>query len=454
LNLAAEAGVFLLLYPHVAKLHRRVDADGVSFVTNGLALAILIPTKGINAPLATMQRFLARISRLSVPLLGPAFAILLLLASAARAAVAGGGAASNGRGYVGFATHPDNPLEKRLWADAADGRLDDFSPLAAALVAGGVDNQRDLQRYEQKAAALVEKLHRSENLAGTPREQIEAIFKFLHQKVLYAGYDLAYTDLRRVLDEGRFNCISAVVVFGYLADRCGLDCRGLEMPGHAACRVLTADGPIEVETTCPRWFSLSEAEKSRIPACGNRSIGAASPPDRTKAREVSPIQLAAMIYYNRGVDFLAEKHFAEAAAANAKALRLDPANATARGNLLATLNNWSIELVNSNRFDEAVQRLRQGMALDPQFAPFTQNFIHVHHQWAEDLCRTGRFDEAASLLSRAASEMPGRDDLRRLQTEVSHRRTQANFSNIKSAPTANRLPAAEVLELQSRKAGL
>jgi tetratricopeptide (TPR) repeat protein len=454
LKLAEEADVFLLLYPHVAKLHRRVDADGRSFATGGLDLAIIIPTKGINAPLATMQRFLARISRQSVPLLGLVFAILLVLASTASAAEAGGETATNGRGPTGFATHPDNPLEKRLWADAADGRLDDFSPLAAALVAGGVDNHRELQRYLQKAVALVEKLKRSENLAGSTREQVEAIFRFLHQRILYGGYDLAYTDLRRVLDEGHFNCISAVVIFGYLADRCGLDCRGLEMPGHAACRVLTADGPIEVETTCPRWFSLSDAEKSRIPAGGNRLIGAAAPPDRTKAREVSPIQLAAMIYYNRGVDFLAEKRFAEAAAANAKALRLDPTNATARGNLLATLNNWSIELVNSNRFDEAVQRLRQGMALDPKFAPFTQNFVHVHHQWAEDLCRTGRYDEAASLLSRATSEMPGRDDLRRLQTEVSHRRIQANLSNIKSSPTVNRLPAAEVMKLQSWKAGL
>ena len=43
-----------------------------------------------------------------------------------------------------------------------------------------------------------------------------------------------------------------------------------------------------------------------------------------EARQVSPIQLAAMIYYNRGVDLLGEKRFAEAARANAKALRLIP----------------------------------------------------------------------------------------------------------------------------------
>jgi len=244
-------------------------------------------------------------------------------------------------------------------------------------------------------------------------------------------------------------------LFNDLAGRCGLDCRGLEMPGHVVCRVLLTDGPLDVETTCPRWFSLSEAEKNRTTAVGTKAIGAAAPPDRTKAREVSPIQLAAMIYYNRGVDFLAEKRFAEAAAANAKALRLDPTSATARGNLLATLNNWSIELGNSGQFAEAAERLRQGMALDAKFAAFTQNYVHIQHQWAEHLCRTGRYDEAASLLSQAMSEMPGRDDLRRLQSEVSHRRAQAIFSNVKSGPLpASRLPTVDVRELQSRKTGL
>ena len=76
----------------------------------------------------------------------------------------------------------------------------------------------------------------------------------MHRRVLRGGYDLAYTDLRRVLDEGRFNCISATVLFNYLAGQCGLECRGLEMPGHAMSRVLLADGPVDVETTCPQWF--------------------------------------------------------------------------------------------------------------------------------------------------------------------------------------------------------
>ena len=67
-----------------------------------------------------------------------------------------------------------------------------------------------------------------------------------------------------------------------------------------------------------------------------------------------------MIYYNRGVDLLAAKRFAEAADANANALRLDPQNAVARGNLLATLNNWSIALGDAGQFAEAIERCAKG----------------------------------------------------------------------------------------------
>ncbi len=343
---------------------------------------------------------------------------------------------------------PSCPLEERLFADAADGRLDEFSPLDAALVASGVEDVDCLHRYAQKAAALADELRCSEKLAGTPRQQIEAVFEFLHQRVLYGGYDLAYTDLRRVLDDGRFNCVSATVLFNYLAGEFGLDCRGLEMPGHAMSRVWlpaaekgdspplceVPSGPfrqrgtvplfLDVENTFPRWFCLKDDPRQQK-ATVAQMIGAAASADRSKAREVSPIQLAAMIYYNRGVDLLGEKRFAEAARANAKALRLDPKNATARGNLLATINNWSIELGNTRHFAEAVDLLRQGLAMDAKFEAFAQNYVHVHRQWVDHLCREGRFGEAIEILSRAAAEMPDRDYLRKAQSEVRQRWAKA-----------------------------
>ncbi len=312
---------------------------------------------------------------------------------------------------------PQNPMEQRLFATAADGRLDELSPLAAAMIAGGVEDADSLLRYERKVVLLVEELRGSGSVAGSPREKAEAIFAFLHRRVLHGGYDLSCTDLRRVLDEGRFNCVSATVLFNHFAAAFGLDCRGLEMPGHAMSRVQLPGGAFDVETTCPGGFHGSSGPQCASAASG-KTIGAAAAADRAKAREVSPVQMAAMIYYNRGVDFLSEKRFAEAAACNAKSLRLDPTNATARGNLLATINNWAIALGDSGHFAEAVELLRQGLAMDSHFEAFAQNFVHVHHQWADSLCGEGRFEEALSVLSRAATEMPRCEYLHRAQDDI------------------------------------
>lgn len=332
-----------------------------------------------------------------------------------------------------FAGRPDNALEARFFADAADGRLDEFSPLGAALVAGGVDDADELRRYEQKAESLANELRQSLDDDSSRREQVETIFEFMHRRVLRGGYDLAVTDLRVMLDQGRFNCVSATVLFNFFCGELGLECRGLEMPSHAMSRVLLADGPIDVETTCPRWFHLA-GDLPRQTAAVSKTIGAAAWDDRSKAREVSPSQLAAMVYYNRGVDLLTEKRFAEAAAANAKALRLDRSNAVARSNLLATINNWSIELGNDGYYAEAISLLRQGLAMDRRFEPFGQNYVHVHHQWVEHLCGKGHFDQALAILARAKAEMPDREYLRRAETDVHRRRATAVASTPQSGP--------------------
>jgi pentatricopeptide repeat protein len=322
------------------------------------------------------------------------------------------------------------PLEERLFDDAGDGRLEDFSPLAAALVASGVEDAQVLQRYEQRQTELLEELRGSGKLAGPPRQQAQVVFEFMHRRLLTAGYRTDGTDLRAALDQGRFNCVSASVLFNCLAGELGLPVCGLEIPGHAMSRLLLADGPLDVETTCPGWFQLLEDPRQQAemvakaigpgpgfrsaptlarcpasPVTNFRSVPTAG--ERSQAREVSPAEMAAMIYYNRGVDLLAEKHFEQSAAANAKALRLDPQSATARGNLLATINNWAISLGSSERYAEAVDLLRAGLKLDPGYETFVPNYVHVHHQWVEGLCRSGRFEEALQVLARAAVEMPG-----------------------------------------------
>ncbi|MDZ7615884.1 MAG: hypothetical protein U1E05_02705, partial [Patescibacteria group bacterium] len=206
-----------------------------------------------------------------------------------------------------------------------------------------------------------------------------AVFDYLHRCMLHGGYRIDCTDLRIALDEGRFNCVSASVLFQCIAERHGLEVCGLEMPGHAMNRVRLPDGPLDIETTCSAWFRLMDDPKRQEQSV-RETLGTASSPSRASSREVSGIGLVAMVYYNRGVDLLAAARYAEAAAANAKALTLDHESRTARGNLLATVNNWAIALGQAGRLDEAISILEAGLALDPHYEPFALNYAHVRHQ--------------------------------------------------------------------------
>jgi len=329
--------------------------------------------------------------------------------------------------FIPFFDGQLSPLEKRLFADAADGRLDEHSLLRAALVASGAARESTIKEYEKQIAAIVVRMRQSGKLTGTPRQRAQAVFEFMHQYVLRGGYSIHCTDLRTTLDEGRFNCVSSSVLFNHLAGEVGLVAGGLEIPGHAMSRLMLPQESLDVETTCPRWFRLIDQPEKRAELV-KRTIGRDPSRHGAEAREISPVQMVAMIYYNRGVDLLAEKRFEQAAVANAKALRLDPASTTARGNLLATINNWAIELGHAQRFAQAADLLRKGLAFDPHYETLALNYIHVHHQWVENLWGAGAFEEALAVLARAAAELPGRDYFRRAPAEVYRRWARWHFA--------------------------
>jgi tetratricopeptide (TPR) repeat protein len=322
-----------------------------------------------------------------------------------------------------------NPLEVRLFDDAAEGRLDNHSLLAATLIASGVDQPQVLRRLDAQLSAWTDELARSGRLAGPPQEQAQAIFEFMHRRILTAGYGRDWTDLRAALEQGRFNCVSATVVFNCLAQRLGLKTCGLEIPGHAMSRLLLPQGSLDIETTCPTWFELTHDPQQQAEMV-RRTLGVppSGPASRKRCREVTDVQLAAMIYYNRGVDWLAEQRFADALSANAKALRLDAASTTARGNLLAALNNWAITLAAAGQFAAAAERLEQGLALDPLYEAFVSNYAHVYYQWVESLSKTGRYAEAIEILEQGRRELPANSYFHAAPVDVDRRWVKAELA--------------------------
>ncbi len=312
-------------------------------------------------------------------------------------------------------------LEVRLFDDAIDSKWDCHTLLEAALIAGGVRDAKRLEastdrfdRLVHKAAGSIEKDTQAEGLA-------KKLFDFMHREILVSGYELECTDLAATLTHGHFNCVSSTVLYNCLAARFGLNPVGMELPGHAMSRLHLDGKHVDVETTCPAWFRLQHDPKRRA-ALIAKTIGADPHASGIRlGREVSPVELVAMIYYNRGVDLLTARRFAEAAAANAKALRLDPSSATARGNLLATLNNWAIMVGASQEFEQAIDLLQQGLNLDPHYETFAANYVHLYYQWAETLCAQHDYEAALDVLGGANAELLGSDRLSQMRQRVYRR---------------------------------
>ncbi len=177
-------------------------------------------------------------------------------------------------GFEGILASRLSPLEQRLFEQIRDGRFGAFSLLEAAFIAGGIDRESELHDYCRKFENFVDTLRRSGKVRGMPRERASAVFAFLHQSMLRGGYNLQASDLREAIDRGRFNCVTASVLFNVLTARFELEAVGLEMPGHAMSRLLLPDETLDIETTCPRWFEkLSQAGAAGPLKAGRQSPG-------------------------------------------------------------------------------------------------------------------------------------------------------------------------------------
>ncbi|MCL2622624.1 MAG: tetratricopeptide repeat protein [Planctomycetaceae bacterium] len=362
-----------------------------------------------------------------------------------------------------FALAMPNSLERDLFDDSADGTWQRWDIVSAALVAEGLSDRSRVDAYRDQVTTIVRQVPSQEK-----GHLVQTIFETLHHRFLTGKYDVACTNLAQAIDTGDFNCVSATVLFHAMAQQAGLDVCGLEMRGHALSRVRFDQQVIDLETTCADWFQLSEHERRRadhpshvgydtayfaarrqMPQTVDQSLNALRALDVRKEtvrsalhdpadfpptlptndfisgfREISDVQLIATIYYNRGVDELTEGHFSAAAAANIKALQLDPQNENAWRNLMATFNNWAIARASEGDYLNAAQLLDEGRFIDDGYELFPANQVHTYYHWVVDVADRHDYDKALTLLQLAEDRLPNQPNLRFLNYTI--RRKMAN----------------------------
>jgi tetratricopeptide (TPR) repeat protein len=244
-------------------------------------------------------------------------------------------------------------LSDRLLADARDGRLDQLDFVEAALIAGGASDECELNGWLNSYAERRGRLLRDLSVSAAS-ERLAAIHAALHRHVLTGEYRLAASDLRLAISAGDYNCLSSLALYLDLCRAADLELEIWLVRGHVFLRANTEAGSAVVEPGSPQWSGRSVVR-------------------RTSARQITPVELLGKFYYNRGVELLRDRQYAEGIELLKVSLALDPADDDARANLVAGLNNWAVEHCRADRYDAAAALIGQGLSLDPDFAPLVAN---------------------------------------------------------------------------------
>jgi tetratricopeptide (TPR) repeat protein len=303
---------------------------------------------------------------------------------------------------------PDTALsedERSLFADAADGKLDQWSLEEAALIASGLNSAQVRAPYLAKLAAI-EAAAQAAAAGGTPFDQGDKLLQWLYSSGALKQYAKDQTSLVALLDSGNYNCVSSALLYLLVGRHLGLDVRAIEVPDHAFAVLYDGTRHADVETTGALGFN-PDRDAKRL-SFFERLTGFHRPPEdkRELRREVSGIGLVAIVYYNHGVDDQESHRYSPALGEYFRALSLDPEDVSAVQNVLSALANWSSELIQAQHYQEAVQELAVGLALAPDDAALVNNHLAAWGRWANAEIQAGRRDAALAVLRQAAAAAP------------------------------------------------
>lgn len=298
--------------------------------------------------------------------------------------------------------------ERRLFADAADGKLDRWSFAEAALLASGITEAPRRQAYLAKIDALEKEARTALDGAKTTAAKGEKLLKFLHAQTLAPkGYSALQTDVHVVLDTGKFNCVSSATLYNILAGRLGFKVRAMELPGHHGhvfSVLYDGDQSFPVETTTPHGFNPGRDKSLRD---HYKELGIPYLPEMKSKdkREIDEFQLVAVTYANHAPALGKQQRFHEALAAALCACCLDRDSVVANNNCMAALGFWKKNLCKAGQFEDAAAVAVFALKLGPKNETLQKQASATYDEWARSYFKKD-WDAAIDIYKAGLKQLP------------------------------------------------
>jgi tetratricopeptide (TPR) repeat protein len=284
--------------------------------------------------------------------------------------------------------------------------LDEQEMASAYLIASGVYDAKELVRYRKQFDELTAAARRATANAETQAERGEALLAFLHAGVMSKGYEAAQTSLSEIFETGKYNCVSATVLYQIVGRRLGLNVQAVSIPGgifmagHAMNMLVENERRIDVETTNAEGFDFQE----RLRKSGGTIVGLRADPK--EGHDVSDLGLASLISQNRVLALEKAKRPADAIETALIGLVLDPRENAKANNFLAVTNKWALALCEAGKFERSLEVLDLACQVLPGDRDLRSNCTYVWQKYAEAELKAGREREAVAVLRRGAKALP------------------------------------------------
>ncbi len=122
--------------------------------------------------------------------------------------------------------------------------------LSALLYLDTIITSADELRYQERYRNIQEHANSAVVADAPPRKRAEQLFRYLQDSV-FVRYD-EMVSFHRVLNDGTFNCASAVALYSLLCHDLTIPLLYYQAPGHITCGVPDGDQVIFVELTSPK----------------------------------------------------------------------------------------------------------------------------------------------------------------------------------------------------------
>jgi hypothetical protein len=241
------------------------------------------------------------------------------------------------------------PQELDLFQAIAHGRASKLNANDVVLTVAGVTTEKDHLKYTAKLDKILSDARKAVANAKNPTQKANMLTKFLHDNPLHGGGEDNQVDMLRLLDTGKYNCVSSAILFNSIGRKLGLKTRAMTIPGHVFLQMddlciepafgMNYDAKSHEQIIDQQWKTANDFWKGVF--------------GTVRTFESGNLGLVGQVYYNKSNIVSLDKHYEQSATLALKALCLEPKHPMFTLWLKTALENWFNDTLQQKNYSKA-----------------------------------------------------------------------------------------------------